>query len=86
MLAEHMRKQAKKDMTRVANGYIEGVKYVGIDAAPVISPLLRFEDIPSIYEATPGSKVVKGKPKTIEREYNGKTYKYTLNEKTGKYE
>lgn len=77
-LAVHMREQAKKDMNRVASGYIEGTKSVGVDPSGVINPLLATKDIQAKFINT-GSK---NRPKQVTQ--NGITY--TLNEKTGKYE
>lgn len=77
-LAVHMRAQAKKDMSRVAGGYIEGTRSIGVDPSGVINPLLATQDIQAKFTNT-GAK---NRPQQITQ--NGNTY--TLNEKTGKYE
>jgi hypothetical protein len=49
-LASYMRERAKQNVSGIASGYIEGTKSVGIDPSGVINPLIKFNDVQSIYE------------------------------------
>ena len=44
-LAVHMRERAKLDQSRISEGYISGIKSLGIDPTGVISPLLKTSDV-----------------------------------------
>ena len=75
-LATHMRNRSRIVAGEVAGGYTSGLKSMGIDPSGVIEPLLSGSEVAPQYQEQEVKRLGK----------DGKTYTYTLNPKTGKYE